>query len=172
LATSFIAVLCPVPVKCANWQRVTQFTGSGSQTTAEFSIGGSEWRIVWSYVPNSVGPSFTVFSFFVYPHGEANVYVDSVIKYGSSETSGILYIHQGPKPYYLKILSANTQGYTITVEYDTESDVGMGTIIAIIVAIIAITVGRSVLQRIRRRRALRGQKILTPGSPGHQPTRT
>ncbi len=139
LLVAFIfAVSSPISVKCVNWQRVTQFTGSGSQATSEFHIRGSEWRINWSYIPNSLAPSLTAFSLFVYPHGETKSYVDDVIQYGSSATSGTLYIHEGPKLYYLEILAANTPSYTIIIDYDADSEASTGLLIAIIVAVIMV----------------------------------
>jgi hypothetical protein len=65
---------------------------------------------------------------------------DDVYESGAGNTSGTLYVHEGPRPYYLKILTANTGGYTITVEYDKDSEVGTGLLMAIIAAVIAIPV--------------------------------
>ncbi len=39
----------------------------------------------------------------------------------NSQTSGVTYIHEGNKEYYLKIISANVDSYTITVEYEGAS---------------------------------------------------
>jgi hypothetical protein len=136
ISAAIIAASFSAPAKAVNWKAVTTVTGSGSQTTAEFSISGSEWRINWSYAPNSQAPSLTVFSFFVYSHGGNPV--DHVIRYGASETSGTLSIHEGPKPYYITIEAANTPSYTITVEYDADSTVSGSLLAAIIAAVIAI----------------------------------
>ena len=109
ISAALIAASFPAPAKAVNWKTVTTVTGSGSQTTAEFNISGSEWRMNWSYAPNWQQPSLTVFSFFVYSHGGNPV--DYVTRYGASNTSGTLNIHEGPKPYYLTIEAANTPTY-------------------------------------------------------------
>jgi hypothetical protein len=57
---------------------------------------------------------------------------------GASNTSGVLYVHQGPGLYHLKILAANTAGYTITVEYDKDSEVGTFLLMIIISLVVAI----------------------------------
>jgi hypothetical protein len=139
LAFSLVA-FCSPSVKCADWRQVTQFTGQGTQQldTQEFHINGSEWRIVWNYAPNYLEPSMTVFSFFIYRHGETSPMADYVYASGAGNTNGTLYVHEGPRPYYLKILTANTGGHTITVEYDKDSEVGTGLLMAIIAAVIAI----------------------------------
>jgi hypothetical protein len=106
----------------------------------EFRINGSEWRITWSYNPNSIEPSLTEFSFFIFRHGDANPMQEHVYASGSTNTSSVLYIHQGPGLYYLKILTANTAGHAITVEYDKESEVSTGLLITIIALVISIPV--------------------------------
>jgi hypothetical protein len=166
LFVSFFAGLCSFPAKCASWQQVTQFTGQGTQEldTVEFRINGSEWRLVWSYTPNSVAPGLTVFSFFIYRHGESVPMADHVYESGSGNTSGVLYVHEGPRPYYLKILTANTEGYMITVEYDKDSEVGMGLVVAIIALVIAIpVVVIIVLVYVMRRRMRRKKQLLAAG---------
>jgi hypothetical protein len=150
------------PVKCASWQQVTQFTGTGTQNfdTVEFRINGSEWRLVWSYTPNSVEPSLTVFSFFIFRHGELVPMADNVYESGSGNTSGVLNIHEGPSPYYLRILTANTEGYAITVECDKDSEVGTGLLMAIIALVIAIPVVIIVVMVVALRK--RGKKAKPP----------
>jgi hypothetical protein len=154
------ASLCP-SVRAANWRPVTAFTGSASQTTAEFHIGGSEWRINWSYSPNGQDASLTAFSFFVFPHGETANYVDYVVQYGASNTSGTLNIHEGPKLYYLKILAANTPGYTITVEYDADSVVSDSLLAAIIAAVIIVPTVAIIIMAIFVRKKYRKRESPT-----------
>ncbi len=91
----FLVLSFTLPAEAANWQQVTTISGSDSQTTSEFMVSGSEWRIRWSYTPDAQFPSLTAFSFFVYPHGETAAYVGHVVEYGSSETSGTLDFHDG-----------------------------------------------------------------------------
>ena len=168
LLASFLAVFCSPSVKCADWRQVTRFTGSGTQQldTVEFRINGSEWRIVWSYNPNSFSPSLTVFSFFIYRHSETTPMEEHVYESGADNTSGVLYVHEGPKLYYLQILTANTEGYTITVEYDKDSEVGTGLLIAIIALVIAIPVVIMVVIVYFTRKKYRKQK---PSANNTQP---
>jgi hypothetical protein len=161
-----------IPVKAANWQTVTTITGSGSKTSDEFRISGSEWRIKWTYTPNGQEPSLTSFSFFVYPHGETAVYVDRVIEYGASSTSGTLNIHEGPKLYYVKILTANTPSYTLTVECDADSVVSDSLLAIIIVAaigvpiILMIVIAVVVRKRVKKRKqSLKSISIPPPPPP-------
>lgn len=169
LFASFLVGLCLLPARCASWQQVTQFTGQGTQQldTVEFRINGSEWRLVWSYTPNYVAPSLTIFSFFICRHGESGPMEDHVYESGSDNTSGILYVHEGPRLYYLKILTANTEGYTITVEYDKDSEVGMGLLMAIIATVIAIPVVIIVVVVVALRRKAR--KVKPPLGSEQQP---
>jgi len=139
-----------------NWKTVTTVTGSGSQTTAEFNISGSEWRMNWSYAPNWQQPSLTVFSFFVYSHGGNPV--DYVTRYGASNTSGTLNIHEGPKPYYITIEAANTPTYTIIVEYDADSAVSGSLLAAIIAAVFAIPTILIIIMVVALRRKYKKQK--------------
>jgi hypothetical protein len=163
------------PVKAANWQAVTTITGSGSKTSDEFRISGSEWRIKWTYIPNGQDPSLTAFSFFVYPHGETAVYVDRVIEYGASSTSGTLNIHEGPKLYYVEILTANTPSYTLTVEYDADSVVSDSMLAVIIfvaigVPIILIIVIAVVVRKRVKKRKQSLVSISFPPPPPPPPT--
>lgn len=96
------------------------------------------WRLIWNYTRNDVVPSLTVFSFFIFRHVESSPMEDHVYASGSSNTSGVLYVHEGPGLYYLKILTANTESYTVTVEYDKDSEVGTGLLMAIIAAVVTI----------------------------------
>jgi hypothetical protein len=140
LVAAIAAVSFPRPVVAANWQVVKTITGSGSITTDEFHIDGSEWRIKWNYSPNSQEPSLTAFSFFVYPHGETTSYVGHVIEYGSANTSGTLDLHEGPRLFYIEILAANTPGYTLTIESDVDSVVSDSLLYAIIATVFAVPI--------------------------------
>lgn len=171
LAVALVVCFSTMLVKAANWQPVTTITGSDSKISDEFRISGSEWRIRWAYAPNGQDPSLTAFSFFVYPHGETDVYVDREIEYGASSTSGTLNIHEGPRLYYVQILAANTPGYTLTVEYDADSVVSdslLGVIIfmAIGVPIILIIVMAVVVRKRVKKRKL---SMMPPPPPPPPP---
>ena len=152
-----------------NWQPVITITGSGEQTSSEFHIKGSEWRIRWSYTPNAQYPSLTVFSFFVYPHGETAAYVDSVVL--PDESSGVLNIHEGPRLYYVRVVAGNTPGYTLVVEYDADSEVSDSTLAVIIgltlgiPIILIIVMAVLVRRRYKSRKAANSSALPSPPPP-------
>jgi len=107
----------------SNWNEVTSFTGSGSETytTDYFTCDHVEWRIRWEYVPDSNYPEYAIFSVMTYPQGEDVLYVSLIMKSGSEDTSGVSYIHNNKGTFYMEISFANTQSYTIIVEQDLYS---------------------------------------------------
>jgi hypothetical protein len=150
VAVLFFMVLLTGLGYAANWQTVTTFQGSSDTTTNYFKIDATEWRIKWSYTPKAgIAGDLACFSVFIYPKGETVNYVDFILKTGRNETSGTLYVHEGGKEYYLKIGAANVDGYTITVEQDTDtipkgaeggSSLGAVAFILIIVVVIVLAV--------------------------------
>lgn len=153
-----VAVSFSAPVKAANWQQVTTITGSESQTTSEFMVNGSEWRVRWSYVPDAGSPDLSVFSFFVYPHAETSIYVGHVIQYGSEQTSGTLNVNAGTGLHYIEVVAGNNRGYTLIVEYNTES-VASGSFITLAVGIalgvpivLIIIISILVRKRVKKRK--------------------
>jgi hypothetical protein len=155
-------------VKAANWKNVTAFAGPGNQvTTPEFHINGSEWRITWTYTPNVGVPDLTVFSFFIYRHGETTP-VDYLSKNGATETSGAFYMHEGPRLYSLQIITS-TPGYTITVEYDADSAVSDSLLYAIVAAAIAIPTVIIVVMAVLVRKKYGKQKTMMASSPPPPP---
>ena len=156
------------PAKAVNWQPVTTITGTGSQTTSEFMVSGSEWRISWSFNPNNQYPDLTGFTFFVYRHGEDVQYLDRVIEYGDDKTSGILSL-QGTGLHYITIETANTPGYTLTIEYDSESnpsDTSLAVIMALTLGIpIILIIIISIVIRKRVKSKKESMKNLPPPPP-------
>ncbi len=120
-STGFIGVR--VLASPENWQEVTRFTGSGTQgyNTGYFSCNHTEWRIRWSYVPDSSHPEYALFSFLTYPQGEIVSYIDFISEGGGSNTSGISYIHNNNGTFYGKVNVANTESYTVIIEQDMDS---------------------------------------------------
>jgi hypothetical protein len=102
----------PYPSKERLNNNVIIFTGQSDKTTQPFYISGAKWRITWT--ANAESPEFGVFGFFVYPEGETAMYVESVSHDGSG--SDITYIYQGNNSFYIKVLAANLQSWTIEVE--------------------------------------------------------
>ena len=116
LICTLSAILFVSTSRAQNYQQVTTITGASDKTTNYFIIPSSEWRISWSYTPSSSGGTYAVFSVFTYPKGETAIFIDSLMKMGTTETSGVTYVHQGNKEYYMKIGAANIDSYTITIE--------------------------------------------------------
>ena len=99
------------PLTKGEWNTLKTFTGSASKTTELFYIPNETWRINWAYT----GGSFAVFGFFVYPEGETAFYVESLSTMGSSQ-SDTTYIYQGTKSFYVKLVVANTDQWTLTIQ--------------------------------------------------------
>jgi hypothetical protein len=134
-------------------------------------VNDSEWRIRWSYVPDAQFPDLTVFSFFVYLHGETAAYVGSVIKYGNEQTIGTLDLNVGTGLHHIEIVAGNTDGYTLNVEYNTES-VASGSFIALVVGValgvpivLIIVISILVRKRVRKRKL----QMMTPPPPSPPP---
>jgi phosphotransferase system glucose/maltose/N-acetylglucosamine-specific IIC component len=158
VAVLFSMVLLTGLGYAANWQTVTTFQGSANTTTNYFKVDATEWRIKWSYTPQTgIAGDFAGFSVFIYPKGETVDYVDFILKTGRNETSGTLYVHQGGKEYYLKIGAANVDVYTITVEQDTdtipkgaEGGSSLGITVIIIVIVVAIVLAVMLFRRRKK----------------------
>lgn len=90
------------------------FTGSSGRTTPPFTITTSEWIIDWSYIPaDPEYPEWAGFYFFIYPRGETVDYVEALFSPGS--TSGSTYSYAGPGEYYVEVLAANLESWTIII---------------------------------------------------------
>lgn len=121
----------------ADWKQVTTFSGAADQTTDYITIPTTEWRLVWSITPDN---QYAGFYAYVYPKGENAIYVTS-FDGDNKQTSGTIYVHEGAKDYYLKILAANLQGYSVKIEYDASAPIPEYTTPALIIMLIAITTG-------------------------------
>jgi hypothetical protein len=164
VATSFAII-----VEAANWQPTTSFTGSESQTTNEFMVNGNDWRITWTYTPNLQYPDLTAFSFFVYRHGETSEYVGHVIQYGSDQTSGTLSLHDGTGLHYIRIETANTQGYSLAVEYDAASVSSDSDIFLIVSLVLGIPIILSVVILVLVRKRVKRRRLLVNSFPPPPP---
>ncbi len=94
--------------KKKEWQKITEFSGSGTKSTETFRVTEDEWRI--KYEVN--GENIMVFSLFIYPKGESKKYVDIVV--ATETTNDESYIYESGE-FYLKINAANCS-YRITIE--------------------------------------------------------
>jgi hypothetical protein len=97
----------------AEWNMVQTFNGKGSQTTPPFHISGIEWRIMWSIDTENL--KYAVFELFVYPKDKPDMLTKRT-SYSGDRSSDTMYIYQGGRDYYLKIISANLGNWTITVQ--------------------------------------------------------
>jgi hypothetical protein len=168
---SFVTISFSVPVRAANWQPVVTITGSGSQTTSEFMVNGSEWRVRWSYIPDAQAPDLSVFSFFVYPHAETAVYEGRVIQYGSEQTSGTLIPKSGTGLHYIQVVAGNNRGYTINVEYNTESVTSDSFIILVVGIALGIPIILIIIISILVRKRVKKRKndLMLPPPPPPPP---
>ncbi len=87
-------------------------SGIDSVTSAPFTITTNEWVYEWSYIPDS--SDMPVFSFFIYPRGETNLYTEVFMSTG--ETSGSSYSYAGKGEYYIKVFAANISHWEITIK--------------------------------------------------------
>lgn len=156
---TLITTLSILPfASAANWETVTTITGSVDQTTNTFKITAQEWRLQWSYTPDSQFPALTFFGVIIYQQGEST-YIDSFYVNGSTQTNGNEYIHEGMNNYHLEILDANIPSYTIIVQQDRDTISGTSngdaepvmatniTLVAIIIVILAVIAVAILLQR-------------------------
>ena len=118
VVTLFAVLLMVSLVHAQSYQTVTIITGTGDQTSDNFHISSSEWRIYWSYTPsaNLSDPSMAMFGFFVYPSSSTTMYVDSIDVSGINQTSGFEYVHQGNGDFYVQTNVANVDGYTLRIQ--------------------------------------------------------
>lgn len=162
---------CIVNVQAVNWQQVKTISGSGSLTTDEFMVNGTEWRIRWSYAPDAQFPDLTAFSFFVYPHGETSTYVGHVIQYKGEVTSGTLDMNDGTGLHYIRIITANTPDYTLTIEYNKASETS-GSFIFMVVGlalgipiVLIVIISVLVRKRVKKRKTLSMPPFPPPPPP-------
>jgi hypothetical protein len=167
-AAFLIGVFFTPSAQAANWQPATTITGTGSQTTNEFMVSGDSWRISWSFTPNSQFPSLTLFSFFVYRHGEDAQYLDDVIESGSDQTSGVMQLH-GTGLHYVRIEAANTRGYTLTVEYDSDSTVSDSSLALIIALVLGVPIVLIIIMSVILRRKYKGKRATAQTFPPPPP---
>lgn len=108
----------PTPVEEKEWQLVKEYSGDGDtdQTTANFTITGSEWRVRWWYIQD-IPNSTSIFG--------GNIYTKDRKRVGSwtgtepSKTATDFretYVKTGLGEYYLKIVGGNTSAWEVDVE--------------------------------------------------------
>lgn len=101
------------------WNTVETFTGEGNDITPLFRISGTEWRVTWRV--DAEYPEYAVLDLFVYPEGTHNLLTKRISLAGAS-TGATAHIYEGGQDYYIKVIAANLDSWTIAVEdYSTKA---------------------------------------------------
>ncbi len=124
-----------------NWVELARLTGYAPKfgESPLFTCEYNEWRVKWEYVPYAEYPNLTAFSIHVQTHAYVesgpiippsfrqsdeeetySVTVGSIVKSGTEETNGILYINGFNGTFYMDIVS-NADSYVIIVEQNIDS---------------------------------------------------
>jgi len=124
LGLALLTIMLAMPmmislVEATEWIEVTRFTGSG--TTDYFTCEHIEWRIRWEYVPSSTFLGLAMFGVVTYEAEEDVRSIDYIWQMGYNETNGVSYIHNQEGTFYMGIITANTEGFTVIVEEDVDS---------------------------------------------------
>ncbi len=90
------------------------FTGSKvDKETLPFIVTTNEWIIDWSYVPDAKYSFYADFRFFVYPRGETESFVESLIF--PSSYIGTTYSCAGAGEYHLDVTAIRVKSWRITI---------------------------------------------------------
>jgi len=139
-----------------------------------FTIESNDWRIKWEYVPYAEYPNLTAFSIHVQTHAEVeggpilppsfiehedltySLLVGSIIKSGTKETSGILFINGFNGTFVMDIVS-NADSYVILIEENLDAipEFPSWTVMLVILTLLAVAV--AIYKR--RLRATKGNMI-------------
>lgn len=94
------------------WREVTTFSGKDTKDTPTFNIQGERFKLTYTVIPESGYPEYASFSVYAFEPGN-DVYT-SYASLDSGTDSTISY--KGKGEYYLKIVAANLDGWSIKVE--------------------------------------------------------
>ena len=114
------AYLSEETINETEWNIVQVFTGKESETTSPFHIFGTAWRVVW--MVDVQYPEYAVFDVLVYSQDKPDVLVRRV-SYSEDASGDTVYIYDGGCDYYLKVIAANLNNWTIAVEDYAEQKV-------------------------------------------------
>lgn len=98
----------PAPAPVAQWTKVASWSGSSTKNTENFTVTGSEWRIVWTCTAPSTGGIFQI-----YTYGKGQDLI-GVAANQQGNGSDISYQHEGAGSYHLTINTMDK--YTVTIE--------------------------------------------------------
>jgi len=103
----------------AEWTTVKSFIGQDDQTTPPFHISGSKWRVIC--IPDAQNPQYAVFDILVYLQDNPDLLITR-FSYSKDLSGETVYINEGGRDYYLKVISANLSKWTVNIEdYGSES---------------------------------------------------
>ncbi len=100
--------VAPVVTPAPTWTKVASWAGSSTKNTENFTITGSEWRIVWTCTS---APSGGIFQIYTYGKGQDLIGVAANSQGTDADTS---YQHEGAGTYHLTINT--TDKYTVLIE--------------------------------------------------------
>ncbi len=95
------------------WNTVETFTGEGNETTPSFHISGAKWRITWAIAAEY--PEYAAFDLFVHPEGRYSTPTKKISHSGDG-SGDTVYIYEGGRDYYFKVIAANLRSWAIEVE--------------------------------------------------------
>jgi len=95
------------------WTTVKSFIGKEGTTTPAFNISGGKWRIIWTV--DAQNTQYAVFDILVYQQDNPAM-LTKRISYSKGVSGDTVYIDEGGRDYYLKVITANLDKWTITVE--------------------------------------------------------
>jgi len=152
---------CVAFATSGNWVEKGRLTGFSPKfgESPLFTIESNEWRIKWEYVPYAEYPNLTAFSIHVQTHAEVeggpilppsfiehedltyNLLVGSIIKSGTKETSGILFINGFNGTFVMDIVS-NADSYVILIEENLDAipEFPSWTVMLVILTLLAVAV--------------------------------
>jgi hypothetical protein len=109
------------PTHSPNWSEVTRFTGGGGiHRTEPFTCEHVDWRIRWEYEPRTDDPPASAFHIYIQTHEFISSRIDSMIKLGTEETNGTLYIHDNNGTFHIDVLSS-IPSYILIIEQNLNS---------------------------------------------------
>ena len=101
------------PENEAGWTTIKSYNGKEGTTTSAFHISGSKWRITWTV--DTPQTKYAVFDILIYRQDSTNLLAGR-ISYSQGMPGGTAIFDEGGHDYYLKVLTANLNKWTIDIE--------------------------------------------------------
>ena len=104
-----------------HWVEVTRFTEDSTFLQTAFTIEHVEWRIRWEYEPDpKVSEEAPALYVYVWDQEFPDTYFETILKKGTNEKSGTLYIHNRNGTFFLGVIRTVTS-FTLVIEQDLTS---------------------------------------------------